>query len=404
MRVTHVVSGRLFGGIEQMLVTIARCRHLTPEIDHQFAVASPGRLEQELQACGAVVRFLGDVRLSRPTSVIHARADLARLLATSDPHSAAVVCHAPWAFALFAPVARRGGVPVVLWQHDHADGRSLVERWARTTRADLVICNSVWTSRTTSALQPDVAVRVIHPPVSVPEKPGSSREALRVEIGTSSNDVVILAASRLEPWKGHLNLLRALGRLADLAGWTLWIAGGAHRPHEHQYVSELRQTVRQLGIDERVRFLGERNDVPALMRAADILCQPNQGPEPFGVVLAEALLSSLPVVTVSLGGAPEIVSDACGRLVPAANQDALVDALRELIANADSRRALGARGPAHARDRVAPEVIMPALARTLESLAVKASEHRERATRPERAVEAAREGACRGVRGAKPLG
>ena len=64
-----------------------------------------------------------------------------------------------------------------------------------------------------------------------------------------------------------------------------------------------------LGLEPRVRFLGERRDVPLLMRAVDLFCQPNEGPEPFGVVFAEALLSGVPVVTADTGGAPEIVSD-----------------------------------------------------------------------------------------------
>jgi glycosyltransferase involved in cell wall biosynthesis len=371
MRVVHVVSGRLFGGIEQMLVTIARCRAVTPAIDVQFAVAASGRLEQELRAASVEVVALGDVRLSRPASVVHSRARFAQFL-TSSTASTVAVCHAPWAFALFAPVARRKGVPVVWWQHDHASGRSLVERWAKTTPADLVICNSSWTSKTAAALQPNAVVRVIHPPVSLP-LPSAGRQQIRAGLDAASDSVVILSASRLEPWKGHLHLLRALGQLRDLPRWTLWIAGGAQRPHELEYAQQLRDEVSRVGIESRVRFLGERRDVPALMRAADLFCQANEGPEPFGVVFAEALLSGLPVVTVTLGGAPEIVSDTCGRLVPAGDLDALACAIRELVTDAGMRRTLGTNGPAHATARVAPDVVLPQLARALEALTVSAA-------------------------------
>jgi glycosyltransferase involved in cell wall biosynthesis len=371
MRVVHVVSGRLFGGIEQMLVTIARSGNVTPAIEVQFAVAASGRLEQELRACAVDVVTLGDVRLSRPASVVHARTRFAQCL-TSATSSTVAVFHAPWAFALFAPVARRKGVPVVLWQHDHASGRTLVERWARTTPADLVICNSVWTSKTAAALQPNAVFRVIHPPVSLP-LPSAGRQQIRAGLDAASDNVVILSASRLEPWKGHLHLLQALGQLKDLPRWTLWIAGGAQRPHELEYVEQLRGEVARLGIESRVRFLGERRDVPALMRGADIFCQANEGPEPFGVVFAEALLSGVPVVTVSLGGAPEIVSDTCGRLVPAGDLDALARAIRELVSDEGMRRKLGTSGPAHATARVAPDVVLPQLARALEALTVSAA-------------------------------
>ena len=135
MRLVHVASGRLFGGIEQMLVTMARERRVTPDVSVAFVVAAPAplnRLCQELDASGATVHALGDVRLSRPASIIRARSRLRRVLA-AEPADA-VICHAPWSYAIFAPVVRRAGMPVLLWQHDRAEGRSLVERWAARTR------------------------------------------------------------------------------------------------------------------------------------------------------------------------------------------------------------------------------------------------------------------------------
>ena len=142
----------------------------------------------------------------------------------------------------------------------------------------------------------------------------------------------------------------------------------AQRPHEHRYLAELRQEVARLGLEPRVRFLGERRDVPLLMRAVDLFCQPNEGPEPFGVVFAEALLSGVPVVTTESGGAPEIVSDECGRLVPAGDLDALARVLGELVDDAALRARLGARGPAHAAARSSPEIVLPRIARALARL------------------------------------
>ena len=60
-------------------------------------------------------------------------------------------------------------------------------------------------------------------------------------------------------------------------------------------------------------------DVPRLLAAADIHCQPNISPEPFGIAFIEALAAGLPVVTSAIGGAIEIVDDTCGRLVPASD-------------------------------------------------------------------------------------
>jgi glycosyltransferase involved in cell wall biosynthesis len=372
MRVVHVASGRLFGGIEQMLVTMARETSLAPDMALTFAVTASGgvgrlgrtsRLNDELRQIGADVLTLGDVRIRRPQSIVKARSVLRGALAACRPD--AVVCHAPWAYALFAPVAKRLRLPLVCWQHDRATGRPLVERWAARTRADLVVCNSAWTCQSADLLQPDVPTAVIHPPVAVSPCPAGTRETLRRDLDTSPGDIVILSASRLERWKGHVKLVRALGRLRTTTPWTLWIAGGAQRPHEEQYLARLRREVTALGLEPRVRLLGERRDVPCVMRAVDIFCQPNEGPEPFGVVLAEALLSGLPVVTTDAGGAREIVCDECGRLVPAGDLDALSRTLDDLIEDAPLRARLGNRGPAHAAARCAPAVVLPQVAHAI---------------------------------------
>ena len=206
---------------------------------------------------------------------------------------------------------------------------------------------------------------MIHPTVAVAPCPPGTRATLRQALDTNPADVVILSASRLERWKGHFNLVRALGRLQTTTAWTLWIAGAAQRPHEEQYLAHLRREVSALGLEPQVRFLGERRDVPCVMRAADLFCQPNEGPEPFGVVLAEGLLSGLPVVTTDAGGAREIVSDDCGRLVPAGDLNALTRTLGDLIGNGQLRARLGDCGPAHAAARCAPAVVLPQVSRAI---------------------------------------
>ena len=94
-------------------------------------------------------------------------------------------------------------------------------------------------------------------------------------------------------------------------------------------------------MSDRVRFAGERHDVPALLTAADIYCQPNIRPEAFGISLLEAQGAGLPIVTSSFGGALEIVDEACGLLVAPHDIDGLAAALRRLISDASLRARLG---------------------------------------------------------------
>jgi glycosyltransferase involved in cell wall biosynthesis len=356
----HVANGRLYGGIERMLTTLAECGGH----DFEFAVAADGRLLSELRDRRAAVHYLGDVRLRHPASVVRARHRFRSILRSRA--FAAVVCHAPWSHAIFGGVARGCGIPTALWQHDRATGSPLVERACRAAGADLVICNSHWTAATARALQPGARHEVIYCPVMLAPTSPDDRTHIRGRLDASADDVVILMASRMEPWKGHLELIRALSQLRS-SGWKLWIAGGVQRPHEHDHEAAISTEVRRLGLDSRVRRLGERRDMARLLAGADLLAQANIEPEPFGVVFAEALLAGVPVVTTNLGGAPEIVGSTCGRLVPPGDRTALAEALDALVSDPGLRAQLAAAGPAHALARCDPSVVLPQISRALSS-------------------------------------
>jgi glycosyltransferase involved in cell wall biosynthesis len=124
-------------------------------------------------------------------------------------------------------------------------------------------------------------------------------------------------------------------------------------------------------VADRVRFLGQRTDVPALLAAADIHCQPNLGAEPFGIAFVEALYAGLPVVTTALGAATEILDESCGVLVPPGDAAGLAEALRRLIEDPRERQRLGRAGPTRASQLCDParqlnrlaEVLRPSTAR-----------------------------------------
>lgn len=368
IRVLHVSSGNLFGGVESMLVALARHRGASPEMEPHFALSFRGRLSDELAAAGAATHLLGEVRLRSPLSVLGARRRLRELVRRERMD--VVVCHSAWPLVVFGPAARAAGIPLVMWLHDRVDGGHWLLRLARRTPPDLAVCNSRYTAASLPALYPGVPGDVVHCPVDpeAGEVAGEAAGAVRRELDTPEDAVVIVQASRMEPWKGHTLLLRALGELRDLPGWVCWMVGGVQRPEEAAYLQELERLARELGIGGRVRFTGQRSDVPRLLAAADLHCQPNTGPEPFGIAFVEALRAGLPCVTTALGGALEIVDERCGVLVPPGDVGALSAALRELVRDEGLRVAKGARGPARARELCDPSVQIPRLYRLLASL------------------------------------
>jgi glycosyltransferase involved in cell wall biosynthesis len=346
MRVLHVHSGNLWGGVETVLQTLAAERSAAPTLNAEFALCFNGPLRQKLSALGVVVHDLGPARWSRPHRLLVARRRLADLLASGGIDL--VVTHSMWAHAMFAGVVCRSGVRLVHFAHDLLDGRDWLQRLARRTKPELVIANSRFTAASVPKVFPDTPIRVLYPPTALAQSRGSTD--VRVETGTPADAVVIVQVSRLERWKGQEHLLMALGRLQTNVPWRCWIVGGSQRDHERAYLDSLKAMAHAQGIDHLVQFLGQRADVGDVLRSADVFCQPNIGPEPFGLVFIEALQAGLPIVTSAMGGGAEIVDGSCGALVPPDDLDALTTALRDLIEDPDRRQRLGAAGPARARD------------------------------------------------------
>jgi len=370
LRVLHCAAGNMHGGVETVLNTLARQRARNPRLEPEFALGFEGRSSAELRASGVPVHVLGPARVSRPWTLWSTRRRLRNLLAARPID--VVVCHGCWPHMLFGPPARRAGRPLVFWMHDLAQGTHWLERAAARTPPDLALVNSRSTAETLPRLFPNTPSEVLYCPVAAPQVDAAARTEVRAELAVPKGAAVIVQACRLERWKGHTLLLAALGRLRDRSGWVAWIAGGAQRPAEQAYLDELHAQAYTLGIADRVRFLGQRSDVPRLLAAADIHCQPNLGPEPFGIALVEALYARLPVVSTRLGGALEIVDDSCGVLVPPEDPDALAATLGRLIDHRDARLRIGAAGPARAAVLCDPAHILARLERQLRSACARA--------------------------------
>lgn len=351
MRVLHLHSGNLYGGVETMLTTLARRRDACPEMEPHFALCFEGRLSEELSAAGARVHRLPNVRVSRPATVMRARRALAALL--RDERFDVVICHSAWSHAVFAKVVRAAGLPLVFWSHDAASGTHWLERWARRTPPDLAVCNSDYTARALRSLFPSARAEVVYCPVDLPDlapfRTRESRAAVRAELDTPADALVIIQVSRMESCKGHSLHLRALSSLAESDGWVCWMVGGGQRPRERSYEEGLKGEAARFGLTDRLRFTGQRRDVPRLLAAADVYSQPNTAPESFGLTFVEAMHAGLPVVTTAVGGACEVVNDTCGLLVPPDDPFALAAQLRRLLQDEALRTRFKESGPARAR-------------------------------------------------------
>ena len=331
----HVHSGNLFGGVERMLQTLATANPVP--VSSRFALCFEGDTAATLARAGARLDWLGPVQIRRPDQVIRARWRLRGLLKQSRPD--AVIVHSSWSQAIFGSTVLSAGIPFVRWLHAPEPGPALLERWAWRARPHRVLCNSAYTLAASRSLVGNVPAEVCYPPARPPAAT-TSRPDVRRQIGTPEARCVVLLAARPEPWKGHRRLIAALSTLPTL-DWEAWIVGGPQRPSEREYMERLREQATSAGISTRIRFLGQRDDLSSLLAAADIYCQPNEGPEPFGLSVVEAMASGLPVVGSSAGATPEIVDETCGILVPLDDEAALALALARLIVDGELRQTMG---------------------------------------------------------------
>jgi glycosyltransferase involved in cell wall biosynthesis len=341
--VLHVAAGNAYGGIERMLATVAGLPH--PRLTQHFAVSFTGRLERELVAEGAPVHRLPSPRAARPIRVMRARRAFATLLSDIAPDI--TIFHGAWPHVIYAAVARRAGRRIAFWQHQPIARPAWPDRWASRVRPDFVIYNSRFTQL--SPAFRDVAGTVMYYPVAAPPSvsPGD-RSALRKKLGAGDGDVVVLLAARLEKWKGQTVLLDAVSRLKRDSRIHVWMAGGPQSERETKYFDDIAARASAADIRDRVTLLGQREDVPLLNGLADIYCQPNLQPEPFGISVAEAMLSALPCVISAGGGAAELLDESCGVMTAAGDADGVAAALDRIASDDDLRTAMGRAARARA--------------------------------------------------------
>ena len=156
--------------------------------------------------------------------------------------------------------------------------------------------------------------------------------------------MAVAAVSRLVRHKGHAELAAAM---RDVPGAELWVVGNRLATDRGEDVSA---TLIEAGLGDRLRLLGYREDVAAVLAAADIFALPSHF-EGLPMSVIEAMLTGLPVVATDIRGPREqVVNDRTGLLVPAMQVPPLARALARLAADPALRARMGEAGRERALD------------------------------------------------------
>jgi glycosyltransferase involved in cell wall biosynthesis len=216
-------------------------------------------------------------------------------------------------------------------------------------KARRVIVNSLASSQALAAVGGDPArISVAYPGIDEAPFTGISAAtvgAIRAEI--NSGDAPLIGVfGRLSAWKGQAVFIDAIAKLPGAIGV---IVGGPLFGHE-AYAAELSEKVTAQGLAGRIRFLGFRQDIPALMSAMDVIVHSSIAPEPFGRVIVEGMLAGRPMVASAAGGVLEILEhNKTGWLYEPGNSDALAATLRTVLADKVATAAIANAGQNHAR-------------------------------------------------------
>lgn len=259
--------------------------------------------------------------------------------------------------------SRLGGPPAVVHVRDCLpEGR--VSRGVAgflQRRSAAIIANSRYTLEHFECSERGV---VVHNSVDThrfdPEAVGRARARQALELRGSS--VVLGVIAQLTPWKGQDDAIR-MASLLKAAGIdvTLLLVGSAKfttaatRHDNISFVQHLHELARSLDVESEVRFLGEREDVPDILAALDLVLLPSWE-EPFGRAVIEAFAMGVPVVATDVGGTGEIVTEGeDGLLRPPRHPDGWAGAISGLLEQPDRLEAMGQRARRKALLRFTPE-------------------------------------------------
>ncbi len=339
--VLHVVESLETGGLERIVVDLARAQLASGFRPKVACIYKTGRLALELEEMGVEVIAL-DKSQGFDLRVVFRLAKVARQNALLiHAHN-----HIPHLYASLAGLFSRR--PVISTRHGMG-GNPLLRR-ERLFRLVLPIVSAVVCVCEAAAQSEQLAQVRKRFPRKLKVVPNGTRleEYLAIEhadrnktldeLGISPAQTIFGSVGRLNKMKNHELMIRAFANAAEHIGEShlIVVGEGATRP-------EIETLIRELNIGDRVTLLGERTDVAAILPAMDIFLLSSNS-EGYSVALLEACASGIPVIATDVGGNSEIIAHGeRGLVVPPGSVDAFGAAMTDLANDEATRRVMGSK-------------------------------------------------------------
>lgn len=349
MKILQLITRGELGGGQKHVVDLLS--GLKDRYDLELATGEAGYLPDTARALGIPVHMLP--HLVQPIAPYHdmsALAAVSGLIGRIQPDL--VHTHTSKAGAIGRMAARIRGVPCVFTAHTwcFAEGTSWkwkligtpLERWMGRWSGAII---NVSEANRQLALQRHVAppAKLVTVHNGVPDSPHRSNP------GQSGVPKIVMIA-RFAPQKAQADLIRAIHEIDHPLRVQFVGDGDSRAAHE--------ALATQMGVRDRIDFLGVRPDIPEILAQSHIFALPTNW-EGFPLTILEAMRSGLPVVASDVGGVAEaVVPGATGFLTPRGSIPEMADALRKLAADAGLRASMGAAGRARFEQEFTVEVML----------------------------------------------
>ncbi len=363
IRVLNVISDTNIGGAGRVLLNYLHCSDRT-SFETMAAVPRGSLLKAPLEDAGArVYEVDGMADRSFHRADVGALAALFRQVRPDLVHThgclsgriAAKRCHVPAVYSRHSafPVPAKLRYPPGRWVN-----KLVNERYAERI---IAVSPAARDNLIEGGVSPKKITVVMNGVAPVSRTAPEEQRALKEELSIPAGAAVFGILARLEDYKGHLDLLEAVKQLKARGREDFVVLAAGTGP----FAEEIARAAAESGAGDRVKLLGFRSDVAALLSILDVQLNCSYGTEATSMALLEGMSLGLPTIASDYGGNPWVVEDGgSGLIFPARDTAALAQAMERLMDRPEERAAMGRRARAIYEERFTAR----AFARNIENI------------------------------------
>jgi glycosyltransferase involved in cell wall biosynthesis len=359
MKVCHLMSGDLWAGPEVMLYNLAAYQRDLADVELAVILLNEGKLAERLRELGvevqvfdeterdffALKRRIIDYLKGKSIDILHSHRYKENILAAMSRKPAGVghlvqtVHGIQERFTGF----QKFKAQLYTWLNRRYTRRSFERVFVVSRDIQTALAGRYPAERlvvTHNAINPDRL------------KPRRPADQVKKELDIGPNNPIFGTAGRMVPIKGYDVLLNAFARIADQEPRARLLLTG-----DGPQKIDLERQAERLGLIDKVRFAGFRDDIVEILNVIDIFVMSSHH-EGIPMILLEAMGMQKPVVVTAVGGMKEVIEDQSqGRLVPPGNPEALAEAALEVLRSGELRSQLGLAAKRRIKDEFSVEVL-----------------------------------------------